>query len=301
MVLQFRRLDSRVRGIGMTMLGAVLFSLMPLWVRAVRPPFAPAMVFYRALIGSTTMAALILSMPAYRAQVRELLRRPRLLALLAGMGICMGTSTLFYFLALTHTTVAKALLLSYTSPIYVAILGPLVLKEPSHRLTWVAVALGLAGIACTTEPQLLLTVHSSEAFGILAGLLSGLGFGGVFLFGRYLAPYVSAPVRVMAGGGIVSLIMLPWMFQTDLSFLTHNFLWLALLGIVCMAIPFTLFFQGQRYIPAQTSSLISLLEPVSGIFIGYLAFGETLSPLAGVGAALILISTYLAGRTAGAS
>lgn len=292
-----RRLDGPARGVIMTMLGAVLFSLMPLWVRSVQPPFAPAMVFYRALIGSATMAALVLGLPAYRAQLRELLRRPRLLALLAGMGICMGTSTLFYFLALTHTTVAKALLLSYTSPIYVAILGPLVLKEPSHRLTWVAVTLGLAGIACITEPQHLLTVQSSETIGILAGLLSGLGFGGVFLFGRYLAPHVNSLVRVMAGGAVVSLLMLPWMFQTDLSFLTHNFLWLALLGIVCMAIPFALFFQGQRYIPAQASSLISLLEPVCGIFIGYLAFGETLSPLAGLGAALILTSTYLAGRT----
>lgn len=292
-----RRLDGPARGVIMTMLGAVLFSLMPLWVRSVQPPFAPAMVFYRALIGSATMAALVLGLPAYRAQLRELLRRPRLLALLAGMGICMGTSTLFYFLALTHTTVAKALLLSYTSPIYVAILGPLVLKEPSHRLTWVAVTLGLAGIACITEPQHLLTVQSSETIGILAGLLSGLGFGGVFLFGRYLAPHVNSLVRVMAGGAVVSLLMLPWMFQTDLSFLTHNFLWLALLGIVCMAIPFALFFQGQSYIPAQASSLISLLEPVCGIFIGYLAFGETLSPLAGLGAALILTSTYLAGRT----
>jgi drug/metabolite transporter (DMT)-like permease len=299
MELRSRRLDGPARGIIMTMLGAVLFSLMPLWVRSVQPPFAPAMVFYRALIGSATMAVLVLGLPAYRAQLRELLRRPRLLALLAGMGACMGTSTLFYFLALTHTTVAKALLVSYTSPIYVAILGPLVLKEPSHRLTWVAVALGLTGIACITEPQHLLTVQSSEAIGILAGLLSGLGFGGVFLFGRYLAPHVSSLVRVMAGGAVVSLLMLPWMFQTDLSFLTHNFLWLALLGIVCMAIPFALFFQGQSYIPAQASSLISLLEPVCGIFIGYLAFGETLSPLAGLGAALILISTYLAGRTAG--
>lgn len=294
------QLSGPARGILMTLLGAFLFSLMPLWVRAVQPPFAPAMVFYRALIGSTVMGALILSRPNYRAQLRRLLHQPRLLALLAGMGVCMGTSTLFYFLSLMHTTVAKALLLNYTSPLYVALLSPLVLKEPSRRLTWIALALGLTGIACTTEPQRLLTVQSSETIGILAGILSGMGFGGVFLFGRYLAPHVSAQVRVMAGGAVVSLLMLPWMFGTDASFLAHNLTWLLLLGIVCMAIPFALFFQGQTHISAQTSSLIALFEPACGIVISYLVFHETLSLLAGVGAVLILISTYLAGRAAGA-
>ncbi len=294
------QLSQPARGVAMTLLGAFLFSLMPLWVRAIQPPFAPAMVFYRALIGSTAMALLILSRETFRLQLRRLFGQPRLLALLAGMGICMGTSTLFYFISLTHTTVAKALLLSYTSPLYVALLSPLVLKEPARRLTWAALALGLTGIACTTEPQLLLTVQSHETIGILAGILSGMGFGGVFLIGRYLAPHVSSAVRVMAGGIVVSLIMLPWMFQTSITFLTHNLLWLLLLGILCMAIPFTLFFHGQAYIPAQTSALISLFEPACGIVISYAAFGETLSPLAGMGAVLILISTYLAGRAAGA-
>ena len=204
----------------MTLLGAFLFSLMPLGVRAVQPPFAPAMVFYRALIGSTVMGALILSRPNYRAQLRRLLRQPRLLALLAGMGVCMGTSTLFYFLSLMHTTVAKALLLNYTSPLYVALLSPLVLKEPSRRLTWVALALGLTGIACTTEPQRLLAVQSSETIGIPAGILSGMGFGGVFLFGRYLAPHVSAQVRVMAGGAVVRRLRSPGLFGTNVACLT---------------------------------------------------------------------------------
>jgi len=66
-------------------------------------------------------------------------------------------------------------------------------------------------------------------------------------------------------------------------FLVRRFSWpgnlksLALiifLGVFCTALAHTLFIKGLREMEAQTSSLISLLEPVYGLILSYLILKE---------------------------
>ena len=195
-----------------------------------------------------------------------------------------------------HTTVAKAVLLNYTAPLYVAILGPLLLQEKSSRLAKFAVLLGFAGIVLIAEPASLARTGSDELIGVLSGMISGLCFSGIFLFGRLLAGRVSSLVRTIWSGAVVAVLLLPWGVSAPAVHFWHNIPWMIMLGTISMAIPLTLFFKAQEHISAQTSSTVALFEPVCGVILGYLIFGESLTPVGIIGAVAILISIYLASR-----
>ena len=286
----------RVAGILMTMLGAALFALMPIAVRAIEGYAAPAIVFFRALSGALTLTLVVLASPAQRPQLNpRRLGRKTILALI-GLGVTFCGSSVFYFISIMHTTVAKAVLLNYTAPLYVAILGPLLLQEKSSRLAKFAVLLGFAGIVLIAEPASLARTGSDELIGVLSGMISGLCFSGIFLFGRLLAGRVSSLVRTIWSGAVVATLMLPWGVSAPAVHFWHNIPWMVMLGTVSMAIPLTLFFKAQEHISAQTSSTVALFEPVCGVILGYLIFGESLTPVGIIGAVAILISIYLASR-----
>ncbi len=282
------------KGLFMTMLGAFCFALVPIWVRSIEAYSSMGIVFFRALIGLVPLSLWVLRTAGGRREVTlaGLSRRQRLVLLGVGLSMC-GTATTYY-LGIMNTSVAKAVVLHYTAPLWVALLSPLVLREKNARLTWFAVAAGLLGIGLIAEPSNLIGGGRQELLGVGSAFFSGICLAGVFLFGRFLAGGLSSPVCTLWGSLIVVLILLPWGVSVPEGHLGVNLPFLGLLGTVSLVLPYTLFFQGQKHIPAQTASMAALFEPVCGIAIGFLVFGEQLTIAGSVGAAIVLFSIYLA-------
>ncbi len=280
----------------MTLGGAFCFSLVPIWVRSIEAYSPLSIVFYRALIGVFPLFFWIVYTAEGRRDVslRRLDAKCRWVLLAVGLSMC-GTAVTYY-LAILKTSVAKAVLLHYTAPIYVAIFSPLILKEKNTPLTWFAVGAGFLGTALITEPAGLLTGDPDELIGIISALLSGIFLSGVFLFGRFLAGHLPSRIRTLWGSVIVAIVLLPFGIQVPGGHLWHNLPFLLLLGTVSLALPYTLFFKGQNYISAQAASLTALFEPVCGIGIGFLFFAEKLTAAGFLGAGIVLLSIYLAGR-----
>ncbi|MBS3732998.1 MAG: EamA family transporter [Desulfobacterales bacterium] len=290
------RIPLQLKGVFMTLLGAFCFSLVPIWVRAIEAYTPVSIVFYRALIGICPLLFWTMRSPQMRARasVTRLDWKYRLVLLGVGLSMCGTAST--YYLAIMNTSVAKAVLLHYTAPIYVAIISPVLLKEKNAPLTWFAVGAGLLGTALITDPATLFTADPDEIIGIISAAVSGLCLSGVFLFGRFLAGHLPSQVRTLWGCVIVAVLLLPWGLQVPAGYFWQNLPWLCLLGTVSLALPYTLFFKGQNYISAQAASLISLFEPVCGIGIGFLFFAEKLTLTGSLGAAIVLFSIYIASR-----
>ena len=59
------------------------------------------------------------------------------------------------------------------------------------------------------------------------------------------------------------------------------------LGLLATALAYTLFGQGLRLTPLATAVTISLAEPLTAGILGVTLLGEKLTPLAGLGLALI--------------
>ncbi len=284
------------KGLFLTLLGAFLFALVPIWIRSIQAYSPMGIVFFRGLIGILFLSFWILRTADGRREVTlaGLNRKQRLALIGVGLSMC-GTATTYY-LGIMNTSVAKAVVLHYTAPIWVAILSPWVLKEKNAPLTWFAVAAGILGIALIAEPSSLIREEKEEILGIASAFISGLCLAGVFLFGRFLAGGISSPVCTFWGCIIVVLILLPWGITVPEGHFWQNLPFLGLLGTVSLVLPYTLFFQGQKHISAQKTSMAALFEPVCGIAIGFLFFGEQLALLASVGAAIVLFSIYLSSR-----
>ncbi len=290
------RLPPRLKGLMMTLGGAFCFSLIPIWVRSIDAYSSMSIAFYRALFGMLFLFFWILRRHGgvESLDLRKLERRHLFVLFCVGLSMCITPVT--YYLAIMKTSVAKAVLLHYTAPIHVAILSPFILKEKNTPLTWFAVAAGLLGTALITEPAGLLQGDPGELLGIASALVSGIGLAGVFMFGRFLAGHLPAQTRALWGCVIVTILLLPFGILIPPGYFWQNLPFLFLLGTVSLAIPYTLFFKGADYITAQAGSIVALFEPVCGILIGLLLFGERLSPTGFLGAGIVLLSIYIASR-----
>lgn len=81
-----------------------------------------------------------------------------------------GLSAMYlYFYALKHLPLAGALLLNYTSPLFLAVIALFWLEERSTRTRAIAVVLGFLGVATLFSPS-----SSIASFAGLMGLASGL-------------------------------------------------------------------------------------------------------------------------------
>lgn len=289
---------SRFKGVFLTLLGAFCFALAPVWIRSIEAYGAVSIVFYRALIGLIPLAFWVLYSKRLREKANPFHLDWKNRLVLLGTGLSMMSTASFYYFAIMKTTVAKAVLLHYTAPIYVALLAPFLLKEKNSPLTWFAIVLGLIGTALITEPAALLNAGRGEIIGMASALLSGVCLAGVFLFGRFLSGSVPSLVRTMWGCLIVAAVLLPWGATVPSGHIGRNFLFLLTLATVSLVVPYTLFFKAQNYISAQAVSISALFEPVCGVAIGFTLYGEYLSPLGAIGAVFvmagILISTYRA-------
>jgi DME family drug/metabolite transporter len=89
--------------------------------------------------------------------------------------------------------------------------------------------------------------------------------------------------------GLGALILAPLLLTQDLSWLAQPrgigvVLWL---GVFATAIAYTLFGKGLAQTPVAAAVTLSLAEPLTAGLLGVLLLGEQLTPLAGVGIALI--------------
>jgi len=111
------------------------------------------------------MALLLLLPMLWQQKVSLKSERMGLHLMRAGTGLA---AMYLYFYALKHLPLAGALLLNYTSPLFLAIIALFWLKERSTRTRTIAVVLGFLGVATLFSPS-----SSIASFAGLMGLASG--------------------------------------------------------------------------------------------------------------------------------
>ena len=95
------------------------------------------------------------------------LRTPGAPLRVVGISIALSLNLILYFLAIRYTGVAVAIFLSYLAPVYLAFVAPRILKETTEPVVYVALAVGLAGMALILVPGLVLEGVKLSAAGLL--------------------------------------------------------------------------------------------------------------------------------------
>jgi drug/metabolite transporter, DME family len=194
------------------------------------------------------------------------------------------------------TTSANTIFLQSTAPLYLALLAPWLLREPTRRQDVVVMVAIVVGLGLTfhgvVQPG---ATAPDPGRGNLLAAASGLFWALTVCGLRWMSARPergSAAAAVVAGNLIACLMALP--FALPLG--SHSALgWglIVYLGVFQIAVAYTFVTRGLRVIPALEASLILLIEPVLNPVWSWLFHGERPSPWALLGGVLILSATML--------
>lgn len=244
-------------------------------------------VFWRAFFMAATIALGLGVRHGRRGAVAAVRR-------MGGAGILSGAllaaSFIFYILSLSLTTVANTLVLMSASPLVAAVLARFFLKEALRPVTLGAIAVALAGITVMVANDL----GQGSGPGNLAALTVAFAFGANIVVMR-ARPQIDMVPATLVGGVFAMLCTLP--LASPLAVPPLGLLYLAVMGMVQLALGLFLFIVGARALPAAEVGLLTLLEMVFAPLWVWIGIGETpgLATLAGGGLILFaLISNSVA-------
>jgi drug/metabolite transporter (DMT)-like permease len=204
------------------------------------------------------------------------------------------TLTLFV-LANRLTTAANAIFLQSTAPLYLILLGPLVLREPLRRsdlLFIVVLGLGLTSFFVGSEAPV--ETAPDPLRGNVLALLSGVAWAftvlGLRWLGRRPETGDSTLAAVTMGNLLVCFLALPVALPIGVA-TGVDWIVILYLGAVQVGLAYFLVTRGIRHVPALEASLLFLLEPALNPLWAWLVHDEIPSAWALFGGALILGAT----------
>jgi drug/metabolite transporter (DMT)-like permease len=215
-----------------------------------------------------------------------------------GVAVCFAATMIFYVLANKLTTAANAIFLQSTAPLYLLLLGPLLLKESVQKadlalmlVLGTGLALLLAGqeaiTATTPDPRL------GNIFAACAGVSWALTVLGLRWQSRKtIVGHDPALASVVAGNLIACLVAGTMAFPIAPA--PASDWWLILyLGGAQIGLAYVFMTRGIRRVTALEASLLLLLEPVLSPVWAWLVHNEQPSPEALGGGAMILLATAI--------
>lgn len=233
-----------------------------------------------AIAGSRSLIAIVvisLAMPAVFRKISW--------STLPGALAYAGTVLLFV-IATKLTSAANAIFLQYTAPIYIAIISPWILHERTKPLDWLLILVALCGVALFFVDQL-----SFEGIsGVFAALCSGVSFAWLTVLMRRQRN--ESPEAIVLLGNVITLLLaLPWMLP--FASLERNGVWILMLGVVQLAIPYLLYSRAIKHIRALDAAIISIIEPILNPVWVILFKGEHASRWSLIGGVIVLTTSLL--------
>lgn len=220
----------------------------------------------------------------YRRSFSFKLNKPILLA-----GISLTITTILFMIANKMTSAANAIVLQYTSPVFIILLTLIIYKQKPKKRDMFAIFGVLVGISIFFLDQF----KSGNYIGDLIALGSGLSFAAVFFANKL--PNAS-PIDATYLGNLLSLFILPFIFF-DQNFLMNQssltWLYITLMGVFQLGFGYIFFSLGIKHTAATTSSIIATLEPILNPIWVFLFIGEVPSLLALVGGVIVLITVSI--------
>ncbi len=258
-----------------------------------------------------TIASLVLApfaLTRYRSDLRRLSRAEWLLALLSGLFLALHFAA--WITSLEYTSVASSVVLVTTTPLWVALLAPLVLRERVGTAAVIGLILALTGgiivglsDACTWQagsascPPLRTFFGGTAFLGDLLSLFGAWMAAGYMLVGRKLRAKMELVPYIFIVYGMAALVLMVIMLgmgKSPLGLPPLAYLWFALLALAPQLFGHSIFNWALKYLPASFVSVTLLGEPVGSTVLAYFIFQEQPGWVKIGGAALILTGIWLA-------
>ena len=205
----------------------------------------------------------------------------------------VAVSNYFYYVAIQRTSVATAIIVQYTAPVWVLLY---VVARRQQKLTGqkvTAVALAVTGIALVID---VLGSRSGSAlhldpYGLMAALLASFSFafynvGGHGILARHDRWRVL--VWTLTAATVFWLIVNPPWKIVAAHYVPAQWLFLFVFSMLSVLGAFSLYFLGLQHLEPTRAIIASCLEPVFSILLAALLLGEVLRPIQILGIVLVL-------------
>ncbi len=288
--------SSNTKALGYTtmLISATLMGCVGLFARNIDTS-GDMIAFTRFLVGALGTLAIVLASGKLIN-----LRGTRLSPAIIFGGISLGLCLAAYVSSTKYTSLANAVFLIYTGPLFSSILAAVFLKEKVDKITGCLLSLvfigtlmilGLVNYTPETGLSVSLSFKAENMVGDMLGLIAGFGYGLYLFLSRYRTD-VTSEIRsfynfLFGGLGIgaylifnpPSLAMMDgssWVWLIAMAFFTG----FAALGLLAVA---------ARHLKAAELACVAYFECAVGAGIGIMVFGETMTAFQAFGGAMIII------------
>ena len=213
------------------------------------------------------------------------------------IGICTQFFfNLLYFSTIQKTTVATAVTLLYTAPIFIAVMARIFYKELFTPFKTMALLLCIGGCFFTATGGSMETLKLN-----LPGVLMGLGAGFTFSLFTILSKAIIHKYHqltiIVYSIGFGLLFYLPFSHPLDIFQMGPNLnMWLLLFSIsfISTVLAYGLYITGLSYgIEASKAGIVSTLELVVSVILSYLIFKEAFWGMKLVGILMVVFSVII--------
>jgi drug/metabolite transporter (DMT)-like permease len=294
----------RRRGQLQVLVGATLFAANASVSKVVLDAgIAPARLTALRCLGSAVVLGLVLA----AVQPGRLRVSWRDLPALAVLGLC-GAALIqwLYFVAIDRLPVGIALLLEFTGPLLIALYVRVVRRQAVARQVWLALGIALAGLALVAQ---IWRDAGLDPVGVAAGLGAAACLATFYLLAQHTVerrdPLNLAFWMFAFAAGFWSILQPWWRFDAGVLAERTSLLgrldgveapvWAALAWVVVLGTlaPYALEVAALRHLPATTTGIIGMIEPVVAAAVAWLWLEQVLDGVQLAGGALVLLGVAL--------
>lgn len=202
-----------------------------------------------------------------------------------------------YFYSMTYNGVCIAVILLYTSPVFVMLFSKILFGEKITVLKIIALVLTVIGCALASGAG---GAQSLTAKGFILGICSGIGYALYSIFSRYALNRNYKSITISFYTFLICGAMcLPFanVFEFPILFNNGKSILLALgLGIICCVLPYVLYTKGLERVENSKASVIVAIEPVVASVIGITVYHENLTLIKFCGIILVLTAVVICSK-----
>jgi len=269
---------------------AVFTGKLPLAGQSLHPIDSVIMSQTRTSFSLLVLLPLLLGRRGWQ---RIKLPTPDLIQCLALGILGVAASNYFYYVAIQRTSVAIAIIVQYTAPVWVLLYVVARGQQKVSAQKIAAVGVALAGIALTIG---IVDVKSAQAlhidrWGLFAALIASFSFAFYNVGGhRLLARYDRWRVLVwtLLSATVFWLFWNPPWKLIAAHYAPAQWGFLFVFSMISVLGSFSLYFLGLQHLEPTRAIIVSCLEPVFSILLAAAFLGEGVHPVQALGVALVL-------------
>ena len=197
--------------------------------------------------------------------------------------ISFSICNITFIVSIQNTNVANTFIMIALAPMLSAILGAIFLKEMPSKGTWIAIFITfLAALFIFYD-----SLQVGNLFGNIMGFVTAAGLAVNAVLIRYAKDRDLLPSAVMGKLGVA---IFAFFFVENFNLNGTDQIYIPVMCIICVALPFVLVTIAPRFIPAEEVNLFFLLETIIGPIWVWLVVKEQPTLETIIGGAVIIIT-----------